>query len=304
MSKLLLAALFAVLLLPFGSNLSYAQTSNCNVGPYSWWPVGNCVDGTADQIGVQEFDDGIDDMEMNFFVFSKSGSYKYQNNPTSAIKYAISYLLTKHNKIPHYNECVDITLHIPNCWRMSYYNELGIFTTRLDPCSNTCCEYIYRVCYDVNGTAISADLITPGSSNEECTVDQCTIKVCGNSQYFPNSVTYDDGPPETMSVDGLPITPRIGGNTEGQIQSTTTLSVFPNPNNGKVQISLSSTEKGNLTFKVFNSLGSCVKTLDFDKGTAELNFNCDFTTLINGVYYLKAYINNELIKETSFVLTK
>jgi PKD repeat protein len=68
------------------------------------------------------------------------------------------------------------------------------------------------------------------------------------------------------------------------------VSVYPNPNSGLFNVSLSADINSDMTVKVFNTLGELVKTVVVNNNATEVNM----TDCAAGVYMVKVYAENQV----------
>ncbi|HOU99122.1 MAG TPA: PKD domain-containing protein, partial [Bacteroidales bacterium] len=73
------------------------------------------------------------------------------------------------------------------------------------------------------------------------------------------------------------------------------LSAYPNPNNGKFNLNLSSVYTGKITINVFDENGRKVMTNDMNKVTAKMQIPMDLRTIAKGVYRITVQMGDKLI---------
>jgi len=69
--------------------------------------------------------------------------------------------------------------------------------------------------------------------------------------------------------------------------SKASVSVYPNPTQGRINVELQSTAQGQVVLSLFSSNGDLVKTESLTNSADQLAVDYDLTDLTNGVYYLK-----------------
>jgi hypothetical protein len=95
----------------------------------------------------------------------------------------------------------------------------------------------------------------------------------------------------------------VTGNNPGtkDPQGGLSLTVFPNPASGKIQLLIFSGIEGPSVIAVFNSLGAVVHTVDLDlyKGEQQMTFDCH--SWAEGSYYVKVQSSREIVSRLFFI---
>jgi hypothetical protein len=73
--------------------------------------------------------------------------------------------------------------------------------------------------------------------------------------------------------------------------------VYPNPTNGRITITLDSSETESLEFIIYNSLGQSVGSFKLESSNLEINLSY----LSNGIYYYHIKNKGELISQNKII---
>ncbi len=120
----------------------------------------------------------------------------------------------------------------------------------------------------------------------------CKISICGN-------ILIDS----TFSKDGSLIDSFVFDKTNSIVESKSQeneLIIYPNPVNESISLQLDNNYIGKVKVEIIQSDGKKIKTISIEKSNKILNAYIDLPGLSEGLYILKAYINEKVLK-TSFV---
>lgn len=149
----------------------------------------------------------------------------------------------------------------------------------------------------VDGTSFSSNSILVCESNSPITypVTNCgaplnafangiTLIPTGNANDCQNSVTYPNIPNlrQAVKIDYLQ-------NDPSENFENLNINIFPNPNNGKFKIEISSPSKIS-NIKIYSSIGTCVFESIYDSESQVIDFG---KNLDNGVYHLSFEVNEK-----------
>lgn len=82
------------------------------------------------------------------------------------------------------------------------------------------------------------------------------------------------------------------------------VSIMPNPNDGEFIIKVHCVEKGNTVINLFSLRGECIYTFRFDKTTYLFIKRIKTNIINNSIIYYNVLINDTLIKNGMFLISK
>jgi hypothetical protein len=114
----------------------------------------------------------------------------------------------------------------------------------------------------------------------------------GNAVYQARQMLFIDVLDAEMTMRSM----QINNNEERSF------SIYPNPNNGLMQLNYFISEKENGTLEIFNVLGEKLTTYQLANNSNIITIN--EANLSSGIYFYKVLINDRLQKSDKFVISK
>jgi len=85
------------------------------------------------------------------------------------------------------------------------------------------------------------------------------------------------------------------------INETNSISVYPNPNNGKFTIGFDNNYSGEISVKVYNVIGLEIDKFKFNKSTEKFYYDIDLRNQLNGYYYIEIISSKEKATKTIII---
>ena len=172
---------------------------------------------------------------------------------------------------------------------------------------------IYAVLYDINGKELNLSnqnrTVVGGASDfTKVEFDFKTMLTAEFDASHVKSITFflNGGRPlkDTVLIDSLLIgfekeEPIITG-VETLNSSSNLFKVYPNPNNGLLNLKLANATMNNVTIYIVDNLGKNIKNLVI----SDFNSPIDLTDLDNGFYYIQTEINGQRSTIERFLISK
>ncbi len=118
----------------------------------------------------------------------------------------------------------------------------------------------------------------------------------GSAVYMARAMLFIDVIDEGYADKRLTNKPQQITNTVGNYN------LYPNPNNGAMQLSYSLAENETGYLTITNVLGEKISTYPLVKNGSTLNIT--ETKLVNGVYFYKVIVNDKIVKSNKLVISK
>jgi hypothetical protein len=281
MKKLILTALFAVLLLPLGRNLSNAQPQYCSGDP-------NCTANWEGPISVQ-CTARVNNEDCLYNV------YYYHRDCPGFIEIEIVEVGNPSGCLASWNNmqilqnalrCVILDLGIGNgtvikygqssCWRKEDYSPLipGSFT--MVPCNPECCKYTI-------------------------TVTCCPYSYTIDNIEFPQVNCQDYGSNcQPVCFEYLP-------SRKGSYENSNSgYEIFPNPTLNSTTIRILNVEGGNYSLYIYSLDGKLLRAqiMDDIKEGSEINFTISLDRFIAGNYIFIIEKDSKIFKQGNVIIQK
>lgn len=163
-------------------------------------------------------------------------------------------------------------------------------------------------CLQLKNTFSGTGAVTIFTISVTLTITNVSYDYYHASQKFPVlSVNYSEttikqgaGTPTITNNTSISVNTNVFvGITESTLNSN--FSIYPNPANNNLNVTLSNSKSENVSVKIFNNIGQLVKTIDLGN-TTDINQQIDLSDLRSGIYMVKTTIGNataskKLVKE-------
>jgi PKD repeat protein len=148
--------------------------------------------------------------------------------------------------------------------------------------------------------AESFDDIISGKSTSYSIVAANDDRSSTESSSLLENISVDPGKTYWLQVDS-----KVGSSGDISINLlSNSLEIFPNPNDGKFDIIISTLEDGKAEVKLYNNLGKLMFTTEVYTSSTDNRFSFDCSNYPSGVYYMNVRAGNETMKRKLVIVKR